>query len=388
MKPQPLLRTSSWFVPFSFPISCQHLLPRSGTHFWLWCLVYLSNIIGCTHGPYRYGVAKHYHHSEQLAAMTVTQIERGKPNKFVDGVGWVVGIPSKIILWDRRIDNHRVSADTEDQIQQYLDANELTTVKVRLNQYAPGDEWRRLVANKSVGAGWRYTLGVLSVAGYTLLPGRIVGGDNYNPFTNTIHIYSDAPAIALHEGGHAKDFSSRSLPGTYAALYVLVPFAPLYHEAIATQDALAYLREEGTLQEEQEAYRLLYPAYGTYVGGLAGGPVTQLGAVVAGHILGRVRGGQLPQERSEEPTGLALRREQKSPQGIARQSAGNRKGRHDQSELVETDTAERSGDSIAVDQSPPLNPSIKSKKSRLAEPLDTEVKAAGFERSTLERDSM
>ncbi len=85
-----------------------------------------------------------------------------------------------------------------------------------------------------------------------------VGGDHYNPFTNTISLYSDIPAVAIHEGGHAKDFAQRTYKGTYAAAYVLLPGVPLYHEAKATSDALAYIREHETFEQEREAYRTLY----------------------------------------------------------------------------------------------------------------------------------
>ena len=57
-------------------------------------------------------------------------------------VGWIFGIPSKIILWNSRIDNHDISPETEAAIAEYMAANELWDVKVRLNQYAPLDEWR------------------------------------------------------------------------------------------------------------------------------------------------------------------------------------------------------------------------------------------------------
>ena len=75
----------------------------------------------------------------------------------LDGAGWVLGIPSKVILGDHRADNHAVSAATEESIRRYLDANVLNHVKVRINQYAPLDDWRRLRANKTVGWGYRYT---------------------------------------------------------------------------------------------------------------------------------------------------------------------------------------------------------------------------------------
>ena len=113
---------------------------------------------------------------------------------------------------------------------------------------------------------WRYTLGVVSLVSYTVLPQRAFGGDNYNPYTNTISIYSDLESVVLHEGGHAKDFAGREWKGSYAALSAL-PFAPLYVEAVASSDAVSYLRSRGEAQGEKAAYPLLYGAYSTYIVG-------------------------------------------------------------------------------------------------------------------------
>lgn len=224
-----------------------------------------------------------------------SDIERGRPNLLIDGAGWIIGIPGKILLWDRRVDNHRISPETEFAIAEYIEKNNLSRTKVRLNQYDPLGEWRRLTDNKEVGAGWRYTLGLLATAGYTILPGRIIGGDNYNPFTNTINIYSDHPAIALHEGGHAKDIRSRSLPGTYSAAYTL-PFVALYHEEKATSDVLSYLNAEDRSEEMREAYKILYPAYGTHVAGQFNNFIpppfdfaVTAACVIPGHVAGRIQ---------------------------------------------------------------------------------------------------
>lgn len=225
------------------------------------------------------------------------QVQRGKKRPVIDGIGWVVGIPNKILLWDRRIDNHRISQATEESIAQYVDRNGLSTVRVRLNQYEPIEDWKRLVRNDSVGAPWRLTVGALSVLGETIIPGRIFGGDHYNPYTDTIHVYSDVPAIGLHEGGHAKDFARRKWKGTYAFVYAL-PVVPLYHESIASSDVVAYLDTYGSIQEQAEASRILYPAYGTHVGSAAGtffpvasGPI-YYSSLIAGHLAGRYQARQ------------------------------------------------------------------------------------------------
>ncbi|MCA9086385.1 MAG: hypothetical protein KDA81_20145, partial [Planctomycetaceae bacterium] len=135
-------------------------------------VICLLNAAGCATTPYTFGASNRYIESPQLAEITGPQFERGNPNVVLDSVGWVIGIPSKILLLDHRVDNHRVDRATEAEVAAYLEQNQLRTVKVRVNQYHPGDDWKRLVANKSVGAGWRYTLGALSVVGETLLPGR------------------------------------------------------------------------------------------------------------------------------------------------------------------------------------------------------------------------
>lgn len=230
------------------------------------------------------------------------QVERGQARPVIDAIGWTTGIPDRVLLLDWRVDRHGVGEETEEAIVQYLAVNDLPDVKVRLNQYDPAGEWRRLTKNTRVGAGWRYTFGTVSWLGYTIFPGRIWGGDNFNPYTNTINVYSDHPAIALHEGGHAKDFAQARYPGTYAAAYVL-PVVPLYHEAMATNDVFAYERAYGSLAEEQEAYRILHPAYGSYAGSAAAfavpGPdvVFRLGGIVGGHLTGSTRAYEIVAER-------------------------------------------------------------------------------------------
>ena len=132
------------------------------------------------------------------------QIERGKPRTVIDGFGWVWGIPSKLMLWNRNIENHRISPETETLLTEYLETNGLSDVKVRLNQYRPWDDWRRLTRNTSVAWPWRYTFGAVATLGETVVPGRLFGGDHYNPYTGTIHLYGDVPAIAFHEAADRK----------------------------------------------------------------------------------------------------------------------------------------------------------------------------------------
>lgn len=263
----------------------------------------LALLSGCATVPYRYGANFDDAHVVKLREGE-PQIERGKPNALIDGVGWVLGIPSKILLLNIRMDNHFIGTNTELALSRYLATNNLPHVKVRLNQYAPGAEWSRLFRNKSVGWGWRYTFGVVTELFYTILPGRLFGGDHYNPFTNTINIYSDVPAVTLHEGGHAKDFAGRTWKGTYAFAYAL-PLVALYPEALASSDAISYLRAEAEAMDEEAAYKILYPAYATYIGGsfsqyVAPYAWVYYAAVVPGHIAGQWKATTVEKRRAQE----------------------------------------------------------------------------------------
>jgi hypothetical protein len=234
------------------------------------------------------------------------QFEHGRPRKVVDTVGWVFGIPKKIILWDRRAVNHRVSLETEQDLAQYLQANGLVSTKVRINEYDPLGEWRRLGANKEVGAGWRYSVGTFRILTYTLLPGRLFGADRYNPYTDSIYIYSDIPCLAQEQASYAKLVHARRHPGTYAALTSL-PVIRLWPAKQSKNDVLDYTLANGTPAQQWEATRVLYAEFGAEVGGQtsiflgSNVPLTLAGAGI-GHVAARFNAtgtSQLPPSTSD-----------------------------------------------------------------------------------------
>jgi hypothetical protein len=265
---------------------------------------------GCAHQKlvptgeaYRFGRGWH---AEEVAAEDVVGappeavVERGKPHPLVDAAGWVFGIPSRILLWDRRVKNHQVSPRTEQAVTEYVERNAMTDICIRVNQYAPLEEWRRLCDNTEVGAGWRYTVGALGVAGYTLFPGRLFGRDRYNPYTNSLYIYSDVPSLGIQSAAYAKDLRTRSNPGTYAFVNEL-PVLAMWRETIATQDALDYVAATGDRQAREESLVILYPHYGLLAGGtvegvLMGSPFIPLGGLVLGHLSGRASALALPED--------------------------------------------------------------------------------------------
>ena len=288
-------------------------------------ILVLAVIGGCASGPYEYGAGLEGSDVLKLAP-DESQVERGNPHGFLDWIGHnVVSLPSKIMLLNWSVANHDISTETEEILKQYMADNDLRNVKVRLNDYAPGNEWRRLIRNKSVGGLWRFTLGAMSVSFYTILPDRffagLTGGDSYNPYTNTIHLYSDHSAIALHEAGHAKDFAGEDDKGLYAAMRLL-PIVPLIQESRATSDALGYLADKNMVKEEEKAYEILYPAFGSYIpSGIFGAAydyisfdngvtlIANVISIVTGHVVGRTKADEIEQKEAAGTTAMSRNRD-------------------------------------------------------------------------------
>jgi len=251
----------------------------------------------CASSNYIYGKKQ----DSSLSPRMDQQFYVGAPNKFLDASDWIWpgSWLAKLVLWNKNIDSHQISQETIDAMAEYMERNNLDNVLVLVNTYKPGAQWYRLFHNREVGAGWRYTLGILSTTNYTILPGRFFGGDHYNPYTNVISLYSDDIAVALHEGGHAKDFARRKHKGLNAALYAL-PGAALYYEAVASNDALSYMEHDCEFRLEKHAYRTLHPAYGTYVGGTF---LAQTGygflAALPGHITGNIAAARVDDDASQ-----------------------------------------------------------------------------------------
>ena len=263
---------------------------------------------GCINGPRTFHASiRDLDHSVRVTETSGDQrptpsieVVQGNPNQVVDSIGWVVGLPRRIILWDRRVDSHKVQPETMAEVASYAKVNELDGICIRVNQYAPADEWKRLAKNDQISPGWRYTVGALSVVGYTLLPGRVMGLDNYNPYTNSVYVYSDVPALAMEAAAYAKDIKQRELPGTYAAVNTL-PVVSVWHETINTQETLDYLKTHGTYEEHREGLAILYPNYGASVGGAFGSlfgftGVFEIGGAVVGHVSGWHKAAQVDPE--------------------------------------------------------------------------------------------
>jgi hypothetical protein len=150
-------------------------------------------------------------------------------------------------------------------------------------------------------------MGTLTVVAYTVLPGRIFGGDYYNPFTNSLYLNSDVTAIVLCEAAYAKDVYSRKYPGAYAAINEF-PLLSLWHKTIAVSDILGYAQAEDDWQIEKETYHVVYPFIAAHGASIADpfvptlvSPIIWLGGAAVGHTVGRTLAARRDHELHDGP---------------------------------------------------------------------------------------
>ena len=216
-------------------------------------------------------------------ALGQVELQRGKPRPVIDAAGRLLGLPNRIAIGDARVDNHNISTETELEITNYLEQNGLNSVLVRSNQYAPASELKRMISNDKIRPFWKLTFGSYNLLKYTFLPGRLTGGDWYNPYTESLHIYSDSSILGIAKATYADDIRSRVNPGAYAAIKD-IPLAGLGHDTTATKLAIEWY-EQTEPDNYQAAQDILYPNYGASVGG-------QLASFFPyGELIGRIVGG-------------------------------------------------------------------------------------------------
>lgn len=256
----------------------------------LWVVLGSCCFGGCATTPYQFGGDYHTANDMPLPPGT-SQVERGRSAPIIDSIGWLAGSSRRLFLLRWNADNHDVSFETERKLSEYLALNGLDKVKVRINEYDPCGEWERLKNNRSICGPLRYTFGTLYMAGYTLLPGRIWGGDSYCVWTNTVHLYSDVPELAIYQGAKAKECAKRE----YKWL------GPSGIQAM--RDTFGYLDTYGTADELRDAYICLYPNIVFEVVPLW----TPFGlpAIGAGHVAGRTVGISVHNKEVRENSNLA-----------------------------------------------------------------------------------
>ena len=220
-------------------------------------------LVGCTAtSPFHRTQLPDVLRRDENEAKKRVEIVIGEPHPVLQRLAYIAETPARIVPFAPKHSRHKMSAATTETITSYLEQNDLSDVYVCVNEYDPAGEWRRLTANRSIGPGWRYSLGILSLAQYTLLPNPVFGGNQFNPFTNRLSMDLDDPVALLYEAAYAKDVRARNLPGTYVALSMLPGFS-LVREIQTVNDVAAFAQAEEDWELEKGVYRKLYPRIGS-----------------------------------------------------------------------------------------------------------------------------
>lgn len=251
-------------------------------------LLLMLALIGCARGPYRYG-----EFSGNGSSVAEVVIERGEPNKRLDRMSDVVSWPRRT-LFPELPDKRDIHPETIEQVAEYLEKNDLHGVRVSVRDYQPREQWHRLRESQVVPPLTKYTIGSLSVVSYTLLPGRVFGRNSYNPYTDTLYVNSEAPALLVHEAAFAKNVRKQPLPGIYAVSSHL-PLLAAWSEVDGAREVIGYAQTEQNWDLEQQSYREVYPKVGavTMRGTAAlapvwwGGPLISLAGGAVGGAAGR-----------------------------------------------------------------------------------------------------
>ncbi len=216
--------------------------------------------------------------------------QRGDP--FENTIGRINSIPINFLLGTPEASLQSPSKKVGEEIKEKL---KNTKTKGKIDVYMGHSpffrEMKRLFQNdRRTNFFLRMGLGIPSTIAGSILAGKLSRADHYNPFSESVHVYHPNKAVALHEIGHALDFDKARLPGLKAVARILPPFT-LKQEWQASRNAMKYLDRN----EQQEAAKILEPAFGTYVGAFGGSLLSRLtslplagaayiGAILLGHL--------------------------------------------------------------------------------------------------------
>jgi len=191
------------------------------------------------------------------------RIVKDKDMALSRGIGWLVSLPTRLILWDYDMCDGLDEERTKQVLATLENDESLSGITVRINHTSAIEDLKRLFNDPNVlerNSGFaRGTLGLLYWLGGDMID-ELRRGDYYNPYTQTVIVYSNVETIPSHEIGHFKDYIRHDRDWWYSLLRVFPP-ATLYQEARAS----LYGKDMLGPDQNYQFYRYLIPAFATYI---------------------------------------------------------------------------------------------------------------------------
>jgi hypothetical protein len=213
---------------------------------------------GCTHvfGPYKYG--DFADSSYKRALDENPEPLRGEEHKLMDGLRGALDWPYRVVTRKPKPASYAPTEAQKQTILNYLAENDLEDVQVEFHYFDPSHRWRRLRENKGVAPGWKYSFGVLSLAGYTILPGRVFGSTSYDPYCNCLQVNNNRAYESLEEAAEAKTAHRLRYPGTYLSIVGSIPVVRVYPQLLSSGDIVEYARHRKDWPLEKKAIEGYY----------------------------------------------------------------------------------------------------------------------------------
>lgn len=235
-------------------------MQRSLLSCWQWSLVlgFVVGISGCRIGLGPYQPGSFPNSSYKRGVEEPPEPIVGEPHRWMDETRAALDWPYRAFTRKPRPESYAPSERQQALLMQYLAENDLDDVQVEFHYYSPRHRWRRLRENQGVAPGWKYTVGLLPLMGYTIFPGRVFGHTAYDPYSNCLQVNNNRAYESLEEAAEAKVSHRLKYPGTFWSTVGVLPIVNVYPELLASGDIVAYARDREDWRLEKKALEGYY----------------------------------------------------------------------------------------------------------------------------------
>ncbi len=199
-----------------------------------------------------------------LQSVPKIQVSYGFENTFVNQARQMFTGVHKALFWNSLLSSGGISNSTVRRVTAFLQQNNLSNVQVNVNSYDPIGNAKRVFSNPKTGLISKCTFGIASSLIYTAFLNKYFGlfPDYYDFTSNTIHLYSNDPDLALLEGAKAAAYSEGGAPSIYAfkewCPLLDLAFYPL-HQEDQLHRATSYVCQNESPEACKRAWSVMAP---------------------------------------------------------------------------------------------------------------------------------
>lgn len=169
-------------------------------------------------------------------------------------------IPNKIGVGRSLVERDEIPPETLSLLNAYMEEHGLGDIPIVIDEYSPSGYWKRVQKARTISTGWRYVGGGLGWLKSSLIPGRSLDRNYYDPASNTLYANSNNPIDLLSELAYARQLREKSWRGTRMA-FRTVKVVNQFARIEAGREAWLYASEQDLHELEKQGLRNLYTEY-------------------------------------------------------------------------------------------------------------------------------